>query len=293
MACAAPAAMAAEAYLSPSTNGGSGAMPSGYSTLHFDLQNGDWAAQLTLPAAANNLDGVELSYGAAWSSRLDAERTEFADLVYLPINTSADLKFYWAGAQQRWLAHSSGSVRNISVLASHKGPLPSSHHAMTVVYPAIREDIGTLQLPERATSQAVLAFSNQRNRDVAIRGASAPQQCAAQQVCAFVFDADDGQWHARSGKARVQSAAYLPEPQHRWTEVVVGSPAEDITTPDMMQLPARGIDGDIYQISNPTGDHYARVSPVNTNRSEPAEIGLKGATFRYDSTRRHWAYQAN
>ncbi|WP_180867060.1 hypothetical protein [Stenotrophomonas maltophilia] len=290
-------AMASDAYLSPNTNGGSGAMPSGYKTLHFELQNGDWAEQLALPEAPGNGDGVELTSGARWNSRVNLTRTTLADLVYLPVEAPSHLRFQWLSGPGMWEVLSShtvdGTTRSISLL-SEQGLLPSSPHLVTLVQPAIRTNIAVVQLPERASSQAVLAFDNGRQKhSVDVKGASTPYHCAAGQVCTFVFDADDGQWHSRTGRAQVQPAAHLPAPQQRWTDVVVGSLAEDIVTPAIMQLPAQGVDGDIYQISNPSGDHYARISPANTNLVQPAPINLKQLTFRYEAAQRRWVYQNN
>ncbi len=41
--------------ISPNQNNNSGSIPSGYSDLEFNLANGNWVKNLTLPTSANNL----------------------------------------------------------------------------------------------------------------------------------------------------------------------------------------------------------------------------------------------
>lgn len=267
-------------------------MPSGHRSLHFDLQNGDWAQELKLPESPRHLDQVTLTSAAAWNARLAAAGTMFADLIYLPVSSTTQMSLTWGANNGRWGIGSGGSARTW-YLRDNAPQMPSTDHAVSSVYHWAYGGSQRLSLPVSAPSQAVVGFLNLRNHDVEVRGVSGPYRCAAQQACVFAFDAEEGQWHARHGRARVQSAAHLPEPQQRWTDVVVGSLAEDIITPRMMQLPANGVDGDIYRLVNPTGDHYARVSSENTNLPGSVRVSRAGVTFRYEATQRRWIYQPN
>lgn len=56
LTCAASVAVAGETHLSPSTNGGRGALPSGYSALHFTQGNGD--GQHSCPSRRRRAAGI-------------------------------------------------------------------------------------------------------------------------------------------------------------------------------------------------------------------------------------------
>lgn len=118
LTCAASVAVAGETHLSPNTNGGRGALPSGYSALHFTQANGDRAAQLSQSEAPRSWDRVVLRSSAHRGSRLDVAKTVFADLVYTPIDASANLRLDWSGQLQRWIIFASASVRSVSMCVS-------------------------------------------------------------------------------------------------------------------------------------------------------------------------------
>ena len=101
-----------------------------------------------------------------------------------------------------------------------------------------------------------------------------------------MFDAASNQWHARRGRAHYQpTASQLPKMDQRWTDIVTGSPAEDVTTPKHMMLPTSAIEGDIIQLTDPSNSRFYTVNdPASYLSSQPR-------TFRYDSQAGRWIIQ--
>lgn len=290
LACLAPAAASAtEAYLTPSKNGGSGVMPSGYSKLYFELASSDWVNQMQLPANPQGADFVVLSSLAHGSSRLDAAKTAFADLVYLPIDTYANVELRWSKNYKRWDIWDGLSARR--VIARGDIAVPQSEHAVTQVYVGSQLGPVSMLLPAAAPKGAVLAVANDSAHAVAISGneiaGGRAFACPATQACAFVFNSGDGKWHARHGRDHIKPTEYqLPKPSQRWTDLVTGSPAEDVTTPVTMRTPADAIDGDIYQLTDPSNSNFFKVEGAGAKA-----LGATPVTLRYDATQRSWVRQ--
>lgn len=289
LVCLAPAAAsAAEAYLTPSKNGGSGAMPSGYTKLYFDLTSNDWVNQMQLPANPQGANFVVLSSEAHGSSRLDAAKTAFADLVYLPVDTGTEVELRWSKANQRWDVMNSPSARLI--ITGRDLAVPQSNEALTQVTIASHANKATLLLPTSAPKGAVLAVANDSADTVGIGGETAGGgsfSCPAAWSCAFVFNSGDGKWHARRGRGQIKPTEYqLPTPSKRWTDLVTGSAAEDVTTPNAMRMPADAIDGDIYQLTDPSNSNFFKVEGAGTRPLSSVPV-----TLRYDASQRSWVRQ--
>ncbi len=290
LVCLAPAAASAtEAYLTPSKNGGSGAMPSGYSKLYFELASNDWVNHMQLPANPQAADFVVLSSLARGSSRLDAAQTAFADLVYLPIDTYTNVELRWSKANQRWNIWDGLSARRVIV----RGDLavPQSEHAVTQVYVGSKLSPVSLYLPTAAPKGAVLAVANDSVHAVGISGSEIAGGrtfvCPATQACAFVFNSGDGKWHARHGREHIKPTEYqLPAPSQRWTDLVTGNPADDVTTPLTMRMPTTAIDGDIYQLTDPSNSNVFKVEGAGSKALSATPV-----TLRYDATTRTWVRQ--
>ncbi|AEM51482.1 hypothetical protein BurJV3_2159 [Stenotrophomonas maltophilia JV3] len=290
LACLAPAAAsAAEAYLTPSRIGGSGTMPSGYSKLYFELANGDWVNHMQLPANPQPADFVVVSSLAKLSSRLDTARTAFSDLLYLPIDTYANVELRWSKAHQRWDVVDGLSARG--VVARGDLIVPQSEHAVTQVYIGSKLGPVSMLLPAAAPQGAVLAVANDSAHAVGIGGGEIAGghavACPAARACAFVFNSGDGKWHARYGRGQIKPTEYqLPMPTRRWTNLVTGSAASDLTMPLNMRMPDNAVDGDIYQLTDPSNSNGFWVEGAGNKPLSAIPV-----TLRYDATRRTWLRQ--
>ncbi|MBH1619505.1 hypothetical protein I5U23_16415 [Stenotrophomonas maltophilia] len=289
LVCLAPAAASAtDAYLTPSKNGGSGAMPSGYSKLYFELASNDWVNHMQLPANPQGADFVVLSSLADGSSRLDAAKTAFADLVYLPVDTFANVELRWSKANQRWDIWDGLSARR--VIARGDIAVPQSEHAITQVYIGSQLSPVSMYLPTAAPKGAVLAVANDSAHAVGVAHNGAGGEtfvCPATRACAFVFNSGDGKWHARHGRDHIKPTEYqLPMPAQRWTDLVTGSAAEDVTTPICMRMPTSAIDGDIYQLTDPSNSNAFKVEGAG---SKP--LSATPVTLRYDASEQRWVRQ--
>ncbi len=293
LVCLAPAAASAtEAYLTPSKNGGSGAMPSGYSTLHFDLANGDWIRDLRLPAEPRNGDVVVLSSEAEFTAHLATGRTSLENLGYLPVPSGSNVMLRWNSSMGNWHVLGGDSARLLTLHASGEATVPASAHAVTDVYTSASTQITKVNLPQWANDGAQLVFHNRT--DTALRSGSQYTYCFAGESCAYVFSSQDGHWHARIGKVQVKpTESQLPVPVARMTRVVAGSAAEDITMPAELRLPATAVQGDLYTLSNPSKDHFAVLSPVNTDQTRFMSLASTPRTFRYDGAQQRWMLQPN
>ncbi len=286
------AACAAEAHLSPNSNGGSGAMPSGYSALYFNLKDGDWAEEIKLPANPQPGDEVLLTSESNRMARLDASNTSFKDLVYLPVGPGAHLSLFWDPSVNSWLALGGYSARFV---AQERGmpelSIPVSGHPVTQIHDSGWQ-FAAINLPDAAPQGAQLAVSGLQGNDLLVRSSSSVMVCAAARACAYVFDSPTGRWHPRSGVAEIRvSQVDLPVPTNRWTTVMVGSPAHDLQTPGMLRLPASGLDGDVYEVKNPSADHFAYILLDNTDLSDLVPVSSGVNTFYFDAGRRIWMHQ--
>lgn len=293
LVCLAPAAAsAAEGYLTPSKNGGSGAMPSGYTKLYFELAPNDFVADLALPANPRDKDQVILSSLAGLSSRLDASRTGFADLAYIPVERFTNIELVWNGYMKQWEVVGGLSGRVLFGTNEELGYVPETEHSLTQIVLANGQHFQKVYLPQNAPKGALLTVSNRATWGTAIEQPSGgtTQSCAANQDCSYVFSAD-GKWHARHGREHYQPThSQMPKLEQRWTDIVTGSAAEDSVTPPYMVMPVTGVEGDIVQLSDPSNSNLFRVSGGDT---KGAILSAKPITLRYDSQKGLWARQAD
>ncbi|MCF3479167.1 hypothetical protein GUV60_03750 [Stenotrophomonas maltophilia] len=283
--CLAPlSAIAAEAHLTPGSNGGSGAMPSGYSTLFFEISDSDFAKELALPANPRHGDNVVLS---ALTSRrvsmLDAAGTSVADLAYIPVTQNSSFALVKSDPLGRWAVTGRGlnGTRIILKDGSH-AQAPNTEKSFIDLH--VLNNVSSIGLPAQAPARAVLGLVNYTQNDVTIKGpelAGGAQTCGVAQTCAFVFDGADGQWHGRRGRAHFQpTTAQLPKMGQRWTDIVLSGPAEDVITPRHMQLPVEAVDGDIIEFTDVSGSRFYTVNN--------SVISGDKRTYRYDAGNGRW-----
>ncbi len=293
LACITPlAASAAEAYLTPNTNGGSGELPSGYTKVYFELSNGDWVEEVKLPSNPRDGDTVELSSMAEWHSRLHAAGTSFSDAAYLPVEQLSNIELVWNGALKRWDVKGGLSARKLEGGNVPAYQIPDSDHLLTQMVFTNGRHVGRISLPDSAVLGAVLTVSNRATWGTTVTG---PQMaggeehyCSDDIDCTFVFNAD-GKWHARRGREHFQpTQPQLPVPAQRWTDIVAGGAAADLVTPLRMKLPTSGVHGDIIQLTDVAdSDGYL----VEAGTSHRYGLDSKAKTFRYNATLGRWVRQ--
>ncbi|MEN5388367.1 hypothetical protein ABE587_00750 [[Pseudomonas] hibiscicola] len=281
--CLAPfAASAAEAHLTPKSNGGSGALPSGYSKLFFETSDSDFAAELKLPANPRNLDQVVLtSMAERRSSLLDAAGTSVADLVYIPVTQLSSFALQKSSQMGRWIALPGGlSTGRIILNSGTHGRAPATDKIFNDLH--VGGTVSTVSLPPQAPARAVLGMVNFTRNDVTVQGpelAGEAQTCAVAQTCSFVFDGADGRWHARRGRAHFQpTTSQLPKMQQRWTDIVLAGPADDVITPRQLMLPTEAVDGDIIEITDLSNSSFYTVNGHLINKR----------TYRYIASEGRW-----
>ena len=282
--CLSPfAASAAEAHLTPKSNGGSGAMPSGYTALFFETSDSDFAAELKLPSTPRHADMVVLTSLSGYQvSRLDAAGTSVADLVYIPVRPFDNYVLRSNNELGYWMASGGLSSDRLGLRVDGHAQVPATEKRLIDLN--IGAPTTSVGLPGAAPNGAVLGLGNYAGYDLVVKGpelAGEPQTCAAAQFCAFVFDAADGQWHARRGRAHFQpTTSQLPKMDQRWTDIILSGPAEDVTTPLQMTLPVEAIEGDVIQIRDVSDSRAYRVNG-GTVYSTPS-------TYRYSSSAGEW-----
>lgn len=289
LACLTPfAASAAEAYLTPKTNGGTGELPSGYTKVYFELSNDDWTQEITLPRNPRDGDAVELSSLAKDGSRLHAAGTSFSEAAYLPVDQLSNIELAWNSAFKRWDVKGGLSARKLEGGNVPEYQIPSSDHMVTQMVFTDGRHVGRLSLPDTAARGAVLTVSNRATWGATVTGpqlaGGEEHYCADTIDCTFVFNAD-GKWHARRGREHFQpTQPQLPVPAQRWTDIVISGPAEDIVTPARMTLPTSGIHGDIIQFTDVSNSGFYGV--VNGGRIDGA-----ATTYRYNARLGVWVKQ--
>lgn len=267
LVCLAPAAAsAAEGYLTPYKNGGSGAMPSGYSKLYFEVIDGDWVGELKLPVNPRADDVVVLSSMATWGSRLDLAGTAMADQVYLPIETLTNVELRWNDQAKQWDVAGGLSARALQGSNVPTETIAVSDELMTQLVLSDGRHAGRVELPHSAPAGAQLVVSNRATWGTAISGTALAggdsQVCASGSDCGYVFNAD-GKWHARNGREHYQpTTSQLPKPAARWTDVIARGPADDVFTPPQMTLPVQAVEGDIYRMADMSNSGFYSINGV-------------------------------
>lgn len=282
--CLSPfAASAAEAHLTPKSNGGSGAMPSGYTKLFFDIADDDFASELVLPSNPRTDDRVTVTSEASRIARLDAKGTRMESLVYIPIDPLSSITLLKSNITQSWLTHGRGLSEGRVVLnEGHDRQVPVSEKTMTEVN--VSRTVYRVRLPAQAPAGAVLAVTRYDGEPVTVYGpelANGQEICEEKISCTYVFDAFDSQWHARRGRAHFQpTTAQLPKMDQRWTDIVISGPAEDVTTPRYMSLPMDAIEGDVIQLTDLSNSGVYEVGHT--------VLTSKPTTFHYSSREGRW-----
>ncbi len=287
LACVMPvAASAAEATLSPATNGGSGQLPSGYSRLHFQMSQGDWVNEVKLPASPRDGDQVTLrnSHGAA--SLLMTDGSVLEGVAFAPIKRGHDLDLSWNAHRNTWDVWDGASSRGFGSIAVPELTIPSDNHMLTQIEMWDGAVPGRLYLASSAERGALTVVSNYSARSVAIDGSrllgGQHATCPAMSQCTYVFTTD-GKWNAGTGKKVVRATqSLLPTPEARLSDVVIGNIAEDVETPFEMQLPAAAMDGDVYRFMNP--------NPRGSYLVDGEFIGTGYTVFQYDANTLKWTY---
>ncbi|PZP72789.1 MAG: hypothetical protein DI592_21490 [Stenotrophomonas maltophilia] len=168
------------------------------------------------------------------------------------------------------------------------GIAPMTDKLMTDVH--VAGSVKSIQLPASAPAGAVAGVQSFNGVDVAISGvAGGASVCPQSTTCGFVFDAASNQWHARRGRAHFQpTTVQLPMPEQRWTDIVTGSAADDVVTPQFMVLPSSGIEGDILEFTDPSNSRFFRVG---TEGSVGSVLSARPLTYRYSSQQGRWVHQ--
>ncbi len=266
-------------------------MPSGYTTLYFELVDGDWVDELTLPERPRHGDKVILRSRAAESARLLTANTSLQDVRYLPVEPSSQIQLVWVNELKRWNVQSSPSSRIHYTNSPAASVVPMSSHLVTSLYHQMFYT-AKVTLAAWAPAGALAVFTNFQRHNVQMAGAADDAICGELQTCTYVFNSSDARWYRRAGEQQVRASVQLPVPTARWTHVHVGAAWEDLDTPGHMSLPSEGIDGDIYQIKNPSRDHFAKIGTVNTSLADEVSVSEGVHTFRYEAASRRWVYQA-
>lgn len=114
----------ASTVLTPNTNKNSGLIPSGYSDLQFNLSNGNWVQNLSLPSSANDKDVITISSQAGYASYLDASNTDLP-LESLTIRQGQTYRFIFNKAINQWrvnpvVSYPSNGVNDFVVISNNE-----------------------------------------------------------------------------------------------------------------------------------------------------------------------------
>ncbi|MDA3491729.1 metallopeptidase, partial [Acinetobacter sp. AOR33_HL] len=154
--------------LSPNQNNNSGSIPSGYSDLEFNLANGNWVKNLTLPTSANNLDKITIRSSAAYSSYLDTSNTNIP-LEVLKINSGDVYQFIFNSSQNKWIAQlatvspTNGATYEVVPLTTasmQKVLIQNEKWAQTIALPSDVRDGTTVQVVSTASASSDIDKTN-------------------------------------------------------------------------------------------------------------------------------------
>lgn len=275
VACCAPLAVsAAEATLSPASNGGSGHMPSGYHQLNFHIGNGDWAGDLRLPATPSAGDRVTVLSDAIWSARLDLAGTAFATAGGAPFLQGTLLDMRWNAGTGQWDVQDGGSARALTAPNLPSDRIANSYHLLTQYSMADGSHTGELRLPYWAPDDALLTVVNRATWSTRVNmapyyGQGEWHRCSTGQNCTYTYVASKMRWVEVVEGDAVNAADALPFPKGTLSRVTL-NPAYDIGR--SMALPAKGVHGDVYVFLDKHGIGGHSISATHTTLQQPVHL---------------------
>ncbi|SPL69282.1 hypothetical protein KPC_0460 [Acinetobacter stercoris] len=158
----------ASTVLTPNTNNKSGDIPTGYTELDFNLFNGNWVENLTLPKTASDKAVVKITSDAGYASYLDTSNTDIP-LESLKITKGSSYTFIFDLAQKKWnldvqaVALTNG-VDHYTVPGSEqyiqKVQLKNGQWAKQISLPAQAKDGSLIQVVSSASNESSINTDN-------------------------------------------------------------------------------------------------------------------------------------
>lgn len=274
---------AAEWVTSPSRNGGSGQLPSGYTRVVFNTANGDWVPDIRLPTAPRNGDVVELRSAASYASQVAAETTLFG-VERIALTRGMTLQFTWNSALARWTP-----LDRITVTKGTEYRLPVQAQSLAHLYLDDEHHASRVGLPSDGQNGALLAVQSEAGMEAEILTDQvlypSTLQLRGGDTYVFRFNKALGRWLLANAPERTQSpAAALQAPSSPRTLVELRDGRWGAT----QTLPAMAGDRDRFVVrSNATlpamiaAQSFASPAPRQLRRGDEYE-------FMYTTASRSW-----
>jgi hypothetical protein len=176
----------------------------------YEMWNGDWTREVTLPAKGNDGDIISITSYATYTSRVSTSNVMFA--YTMPITTRDQWAFVYSGAFGKWLLRTSPWASPGNALQL---PVPNKARMMVNVVSRLA---GNIKLPAKAGDRDRIIIRSRINQAFEIDRANAMDGAAsrllARQQYEYVYTRETGKWERVSEpRAPILQAYQFPSGQ--------------------------------------------------------------------------------
>ncbi|AXI03965.1 zinc-dependent metalloprotease family protein [Aquirhabdus parva] len=280
--------------LSPNQNNQSGTIPSGYDDLIFQLSNGNWVPNLTLPLTAKDGAKLSITSSAGYDSQLDATRSD-VPVAQITVKAGNTFNFIFSLASGKWQLQSKVYTPNANGAVM---PVPATTDFLSTYKLADANWVPEVTLPASAVDgqfvsvQSTATWASKINTQNVLFPSSFTVKTGDRYY--FRYVAALSQWVPESSPTRVISPAALGSQ----TASTITSPINEVTLTDTdlmaaISLPASANDRDQVIVKSAT-DRVVHINNAHTNTL--ATLNVKRGdqyTFRYIADKAYWIVQSS
>ncbi|WP_410210142.1 metallopeptidase [Aquirhabdus sp.] len=279
--------------LSPNQNNQSGVIPSGYDDLIFQLGNGNWVPNLTLPLTGKDGAKLAITSSAGYDSQIDATRSD-VPVAQITVKAGNTFNFIFSQSLGKWQLQSKVYTPNANGAVM---PVPATTDFLSTYKLADANWVPQVTLPASAADgqyvsvQSSATWASKINPQNLLFPSSFTVKTGDRYY--FRYVAALSQWVPESSPTRVISPAALAS----LTASTISSPINQVTLTDQdlmaaIGLPASANDRDQVTVTSAT-DRVVHINNAHTNTL--ATLNVKRGdqyTFRYIADKAYWVVQS-
>lgn len=292
--CVATVAIAAIT-LSPNTNNGSGNIPGTYDDLIFNLANGNWVRNLTLPKTAAQGAKITINSSAGYSSILDTSNTDYPTSS-LTIKSGDSFSFIFDSAKAIWNIIPSlqfSPKTNADTIPPFTGSLAQ--------YQITDTDWATdIKLPATASTNQIIIIKSDATKTATINTTNVlfPSTYILEKgdKYTFQYNADLKQWLPLSTPTRIVNVANSAQVTTALSNLT--APKTEVKFANAawisnLTLPPSANDRDRIIVTS-TAAWQATIDNTNTNTSATLKLNTGDRyEFIYVADKAHWVLMSS
>ncbi|AXI03959.1 metallopeptidase [Aquirhabdus parva] len=279
--------------LTPNTNNGNGGqIPSGYDDLIFQLGDGNWVPNITLPLTAKDGAKLAITSSASYESQIDTTRSDLP-VAQIKVKAGSTVNFTFSQSLGKWQVESTVYTPNTNGAVI---PVPTSKDVLSTYKLADANWVPLVTLPASAADgqfvsvQSSATWASKINPQNVLFPSSFTVKTGDRYYFRYVTALS--QWVPELTPIRKLSPAALANQ----TATTLTAPINEVTVTDQdsgeINLPVSANDRDQVIIKSAT-DQNVQINNAHTNTS--ATLNVKRGDqyeFRYIADKNYWIVQS-